>query len=96
MILTVLEATVPEGKESLLEAAFKAAGSSPKPNGLLRSELLRDSREPSRWRIATLWESREALLAMRNSGAPPAGILMFRSADAEPELTVFDVVDVIT
>jgi heme-degrading monooxygenase HmoA len=96
MILTVLKATVPEGNEALLKAAFEAAGKTPRPNGLVRSELLQDTREPKRWRIATLWESRQALVAMRSSGETPAGILMFRSAGAEPELSILDVVDAIT
>jgi hypothetical protein len=95
MILTVLEATLPEGNEALLKAAFEAAGKTARPSALVRSELLQDTREPKRWRIATLWESREALVAMRSSGETPAGILMFRSAGAEPELSILEVVDAI-
>ena len=94
MILTVLEATLGPGRESALEAAYAAAiTSGNRPRGLVRSELLRDSQDPMRWRIQTWWESREALVAMRGSGTPPAGILMFRSAGAEPTLSIFEVVD---
>ena len=42
--------------------------------------------------IQTWWTSREALTALRSTGTPPAGILMFRAAGAEPTLSVFDVV----
>ena len=94
MILTILEAHVDAGKEAALQAAYATAiASDERPPGLLRSQLIRDSFDPTRWRIQTWWESRESLLAMRASGTPPAGILMFRAADAEPATSVFEVID---
>ena len=93
MVLTILEATLESGRESDLETAYAAAASSGnRPPGLVRSELLRDVQDPSRWRIQTWWQNRQALEAMRGTGTP-AGILMFRSAGAEPALSIFDVVD---
>jgi heme-degrading monooxygenase HmoA len=92
MILTVLEAPVPDGGVAALRAAYAAAGAGPLPPGLLRTALLRDAREAARWRIQTWWASREALDAMRGAGTP-AGVLMFRAAGAEPTLSVFEVVD---
>jgi hypothetical protein len=44
------------------------------------------------WRIETLWESRQALDAMRGTGTP-RGVQIFRAAGAEPSLTVLDVRD---
>ena len=94
MIVTILEATLEPGRESDLEAAYATAISSgTRPDGLVRSELLRDAQDPSRWRIQTWWQSREALVAMRSTGTPPAGILMFRAAGAEPKTSIFEVVD---
>jgi heme-degrading monooxygenase HmoA len=92
MVLTILEAHVPPGQEGALQAAYEAALARPRPQGLVRSELLRDTRDTTRWRIQTLWESGAALEAMRTGGTP-AGVLMFRAASAEPELSIFDVVD---
>ena len=60
----------------------------------MRTDLLRDARDATRWRVQTLWESREALDAMRSAGTP-AGVLMFRAADAEPTLSIFDVTSTI-
>jgi len=91
MMLTVLEAHIPEGREHALTAAYDAAAVRPLPPGLVRSELLRDARDPQRWRIQTHWASREALEAMRTAGTPE-GILMFRAAGAEPVLSVFAIV----
>lgn len=92
MILTVLEAQVPDGGAAALREAYAAAGAAALPPGLVRTELLRDVREAARWRIQTWWTSREALDAMRGAGTP-AGVLMFRAAGAEPTLSVFEVVD---
>jgi heme-degrading monooxygenase HmoA len=92
MVLTVLEAQVVPGREAALQAAFAAAGDGPMPAGLVRSELLRDARDATRWRIQTWWASAEALQAMRGAGTP-AGVLMFRAADAEPVLSIFNIDD---
>ena len=93
MILTILEANLEPGRESDLEAAYAAAVSSgDRPPGLVRSELVRDAQDATRWRIQTWWQSREALAAMRSAGTP-AGILMVRAAGAEPKTSIFEVVD---
>lgn len=94
MVLTVLEGRVSPGQEAALLAAYKAAATAGLPTGLLRSELLRDARDATRWRIQTWWVSRAALEAMRSTGTP-AGVLMFRSVNADPTLSVFDLVDAI-
>ena len=93
MILTILEAVVEPGRESNLEAAYAAVVSAgDRPTGLVRSELLRDAFDAQRWRIQTWWKDRAALEAMRGTGTP-AGILMFRSAGAEPKTSIFEVID---
>jgi hypothetical protein len=89
LILTVLEALVAPGREGDLKTAFAAAAGR-LPEGLVRSELLESITEPGRWRIQTLWASREALERMRGQGTP-AGVLMFRAAGAEPTLGIFGV-----
>jgi hypothetical protein len=94
-VLTVLEARVAPEHQHALQEAYRAAAESPPPSGLVRSILLRDSNDPLLWRIETMWTSREALAAMRGTGTP-RGVLIFRAADAEPTLTVLDVVDHIT
>jgi quinol monooxygenase YgiN len=92
MIVTVLEARLDDGAEASLQTAYATAiASGQRPPGLVRSELIRDAFDPSRWRIQTWWESRQALEAMRSQGTP-AGVLVFRSAGVEPSLSVFEVV----
>jgi hypothetical protein len=93
MVLTILEATVLPERASDLQAAFRGAGAQV-PLGLIRSHLISSAAEPTRWRIETLWESRDALAAMRQAGTP-AGVLMFRAAGAEPSLSIYEVVSTI-
>ena len=91
MIMTVLEAQVDPARHNDLLNAYHEAARDPKPAGLVRSTLLQASGDPSVWRIETLWESREALLAMRSAGGTPRGILIFRAAGAEPAVSMFTV-----
>ena len=89
MIVTMLEAEVVEERASELVSSFRS-GSGPLPPPIRESFLLRESGTES-WRVLTVWESREALDSYRASVDTPGGVLMFRSAGAEPVLTVFEV-----
>jgi quinol monooxygenase YgiN len=91
MVITILEAHVAPDKAALLEVAYKQ-GIEQLDAGITQTFLLRDSKDPSLWRIITVWENREALETMRRSGETPRGVVMFRAADVEPRLSVFDVV----
>jgi hypothetical protein len=94
MVLTILEATVAPERSADLQAAFRNAAAKPTPPGLVRSLLVSSEADPTRWRIETLWTSREALTAMRQAGTP-AGVLMFRAAGAAPSLSLFNVVSTV-
>lgn len=92
MVITTLDAQVPPDKWAALEQAYKEAVASETDPGLVETFLLHNFKEPNQWRIVTVWESRAALDAMRNSGETPRGVLIFRAAGAEPALTISDVV----
>lgn len=94
MVITILEAHVAPKKWSALREAFQNAINTPEP-GLLKTYLVQNNREDTMWRIITLWESREALVAMRSAGTP-RGVLIFREGEAEPSLGVFDVIEQFT
>ena len=95
MILTVLEAHVEPAREDALRTAYRDAAQDSLPSGLVRSTLLRATNDRTLWRIETLWESREALEAMRGAGTP-RGVQIFRTAGAEPTLSVLEVVAVLS
>ena len=95
MVLTVLEAHVAPAHELALVTAYRNAAQGAVPPGLVRSLLLRAADDRTLWRIETVWESREALEAMRGAGTP-RGLLIFRAAGAEPVLTILEVVDALS
>jgi heme-degrading monooxygenase HmoA len=91
MIMTILEGQVANQNWSKLEQAYQEGSQHNEP-GLVQSFLIHSTKETDLWRIVTLWSSREALDAMRRSNETPRGVLMFRQANSEPSLSVFEVV----
>ena len=90
MIMTVLEAMVPKEKWAALEQRFRTAGEQLPPQ-ITHSCLVQSTSDPTLWRIVTVWRDREALQAYKQAVETPEGVLMFRSAGAEPTLSSFDV-----
>lgn len=91
MVMSVLEASVPKDRWKDLQSAYERIAQQLTP-GIVQTFLLHDTKDPALWRIATVWENREAIEAMRQSGETPGGVLVFRAAGAEPTLSIFDVV----
>jgi quinol monooxygenase YgiN len=91
MVMTVLEARVPAARLSDVERVFRE-GMSPLPADIVESYLVRDTKDPSSFRLTTVWRSMAALQAMRQSGVKPKGVQMFEAVGATPSLSVFEVV----
>lgn len=91
MVMTILEAQVARERWDALRESYEARARLPASGSIVESFLIQATDDPSTWRIVTVWRDREALEAMRSSGDTPTGILIFRDADAEPRLTVFNV-----
>ncbi|MEX5295509.1 hypothetical protein QYM41_09530 [Kocuria sp. CPCC 205268] len=87
---TVIEA---EHEEDLIEG-FRRMTAGPRPEGLIRSELLRG--QGGAWRIQTTWRDREALLALRATGEPPAAVALLDRLGARHSHTVHTVEHSIT
>ncbi len=90
MIMSVLEAHVEKEAWPVLQDAYTRAILELEA-GIVQTFLLHSTGDPTVWRIATLWRDREALEAMRATGQTPTGVKIFRTADAEPELKMFEV-----
>ena len=90
MVMTVLEARVVADNWTALRESYEA-NASVLPPGIVESFLIQDAGDATLWRIVTVWRNREALDRMRESGETPTGVLIFRSANAEPSLTIFDI-----
>jgi heme-degrading monooxygenase HmoA len=59
------------------------------PTGFIESSLLRA--DNGTWRIVTVWESREAVMAMRASVEQPAALTMFERAGSKPFVSMWTV-----
>jgi heme-degrading monooxygenase HmoA len=88
MFVSIVEGEIDTGREDDLRSAWEQR-TSELPAGLIESFLLRS--EKATWRIVTVWESREALMAMRASGERPAALVMFEQAGAEPSASFWTV-----
>ena len=89
-IITILEARVNEQKWDTLRSAYQAVKENQPAPMPLQSFLMQMKKEPMLWRIISIWESMEVLLKMKSLGETPAGVLVFRQADAEPTLSIFE------
>ena len=89
MVITKLEAPVSEEQAAGLVDEFGSTGDA-LPPFIVESFLVRAA-ESDLWRIVTVWASRDDLDEYRTSVETPEGVRMFRSAGAEPTLTIFDV-----
>lgn len=91
MVMTVLEALVPDARLADVESVFRE-GMSPLPAEILETYLVRDSKNPALFRLTTIWRSMGDLQAMRQSGVKPKGVQMFEAVGATPVLSIFEVV----
>jgi len=89
-IITILEARVDEQKWDTLRTAYRAIKESQPAPMPLWSFLVQMKEEPTIWRIISVWESMEVLQKMKSSGETPTGVLVFRQADGEPTLNIFE------
>ena len=90
MVITILEAHVELDKAPALLAAYQK-GLGQLPPQMIQTFILQSFKDKTLWQIISVWKSRAALDEMRNSTETPDGVLMFRAAGAEPQLSVFDV-----
>ncbi len=91
MVITILVAHVDLNKTATLLEAYRRGTENGLPPQMIQTFLIQSVADKTLWQIISVWKSREALDEIRNSGETPAGILMFRSAGAEPELSIFAV-----
>ena len=88
MFVTIVEGSVEAAREDDLRSAWEAL-TTVLPAGFIESSLLRA--EDGTWRIVSVWESQEAVMAMRASGEPPAALAMFERAGSAPSVSLWNV-----
>src|SRR5262245_22938361 len=87
MFVTIVEGAIDSPREADLVSAWDEITTS-LPDGLIESFLLRG--KEGTWRIATVWESEEIVVAMRAAGEPAAPA-MFRRAGSDPSVSMWTV-----
>lgn len=90
MVVTILEAHVGAESWAAFQDEYKERTVQLPPQ-MIQTFLLQDTADQTLWRIISVWKSREALDEMRSSGETPAGVVMFRNAGVEPNLSIFNV-----
>jgi hypothetical protein len=88
-VVTVVDAIVDPEREKELLDGFRELTQSYKPDGLLYSQLLRG--QGGAWRIQTTWRDRDALLAVRTAGNPPAALELLDRLGVEHSHAVFTI-----
>lgn len=91
MVMTILEARVPSGRLADVERVFRE-GMAVLPPEIVESYLVRDTQDPSLFRLTTIWRTMEDLQKMRQSGEKPKGVQMFEAVGGKPTLSILDVV----
>ena len=89
MFVTIVEGAIQAGREDDLRSAWDDKTAGVLPAGFIESSLLRT--EDGTWRVVTVWESKEAVMAMRASGDPPAAPTMFEKAGSKPSVSMWTV-----
>jgi len=90
-VVTAVDARVDEGREAELLDGYRRMIHEDRPDGLLRSELLRG--QDGTWRIQTTWRDLDAIIELRKSGAPPVAVALLDRVGARETHAVFTVED---
>ena len=85
-VVTAVEGVVPADRVSDLLDTFPAGDL---PPFILATTLAKDAGS-DRWRVVTIWRSREELDEYVASVDTPAALAAFRAAGVEPELTIWE------
>lgn len=91
MVMTVLEAQVPQNRIDDVRKVFEE-GTAELPPSIVETYLVQDTTQPTLFRLNTIWRSMEDLQKMRSSGEKPKGVQMFEAVGAKPMLMVFEVI----
>ena len=89
MFVTMVEGAVDDSREGDLRSAWDERALGELPTGLVESYLMRA--EDGVWRIVTIWESKEAVMAMRAIVDKPTAILIFEHAGSRPSVSMWNV-----
>ncbi len=94
-VVTIVDGRVPLERTAEFESVYATIKKGMIPPGLLRSYLLRESKDPQAYEIPTIWESQESLDKMRSGNETPAAIAAFQKVGVSPTLAIYLVKDTV-
>jgi hypothetical protein len=89
MFITMVEGGVDDAREGDLRSAWDERTSGDLPTGLVETYLMHA--DDGVWRIVTLWESKDAVMAMRATVEKPTAIWIFEQAGSRPSVSMWTV-----
>lgn len=88
-VITFVKGNIPSSKREEFELSYEVLKKNKKPEGLIASYLLEDTKEEGIYLIETVWASQDSLDKMRSEGKP-AAIELFNKVGVEPTLKVYN------
>jgi heme-degrading monooxygenase HmoA len=89
-IISVVEGKISKSKMTSFETSFLSLRQRPKPPGWLRSSLLKDSKNPTNYRIETVWEDMESFENMICNTPRPVATELFENVGAKASVKIFE------
>jgi hypothetical protein len=93
-MMTIVEGKVPPEKHAELEHIFEDMKRGPKPEGLLKSYLIKKQNSDI-CQIIGVWADMESIMSMRAKGLP-AALVAFSKIGVEPTLSMYELLNEIT
>lgn len=90
MVVTIVDADVEETNWETLKETYRDE-TLHIPDVIIQTFLIQSQMKPNSWRIMTAWRSQEDLDYMRKTTPVPLAIRIFKKANAEPILGIWDV-----
>ena len=90
-VISIVEGKVPLSKIESFESSYEVLRHRPKPDGWMRSSLLKDSKKAGVYRIETVWEDRESFENMICSVPRPTPSELFENVGAKSTVEVFEI-----
>ena len=92
-VISVVEGKVPSTKTKSLKTSFLSLRQRPKPPGWLRSTLLKNNKEPTIYRIETVWEDMESFENMVCNTPRPTPSELFENVGATTTVEIFELIE---
>jgi len=89
-IISIVEGIVPKSKAKSFETSYISLRQRPKPPGWLRSTLLKNSTDQTKYRIETVWEDKESFENMICNTPRPTASELFENVGVTTTVEIYE------